>query len=226
VICEQVRLHIGADPRATERELEQHLETCPACSKFRAEMRSLDADIHRALERPPDARRARTPRRAIVWREWALAASLLLATLAVLGVWLLRPSDTLAREVVAHVQEEPESWLTTQHVTAESIQHALRGADATLDITSDKISYAQSCWLLGHYVPHFVVQTTRGPVTVIILRHETVPARRAFHVAGMSGVLLPATYGSIAVLARGGAAGVDEIADEMKRHVRSVPESN
>ena len=219
--CEEARLLIGAEPHALTAELEAHVQQCPGCARFRDEMRTLDANIRRALERPPELARARAPRPA-TWRQWALAASVVLATLAALGVWLLRPSDSLARDVVAHVQAEPESWLATQHVNAPDIDKALRSAGVELDVTSDKITYAQSCWFRGHYVPHLVLQTARGPATVIILRHEQVRARRDFHEAGMNGVIVPAGQGSIAVLTRGG-GNVDAIAGQMQQDVRWVP---
>ncbi|HEV3182735.1 MAG TPA: DUF3379 family protein [Steroidobacteraceae bacterium] len=221
--CEQARLHIGADPAGSAPELEQHLQDCESCRQFRAEMRSLDANIRRALERPPVS--LGTPRFTATWRPWALAASVLLAMVAVLAVWLLRPSETLARDVVAHVQEEPESWLARQHVDAQSIDEALRGAGVKLDITSDRISYAQSCWFRGHYVPHLVVQTAQGPATVMILRNQPVSARRTFHEGGMSGVIVPAPQGSIAVLTRGGAS-VDALAAQMQQDVRWLPDAH
>jgi hypothetical protein len=220
VTCEEARLLIGADPGGTTTALEEHLRGCAACAGLRQEMRALDDDIRRALERPPDLVRSRTAPPA--WRQWALAASVALAAFLALAVWLLRPSDTLAREVVAHVESEPESWLATQQVTADGIDHALRGAGVTLDITSDRITYAQSCWFRGHYVPHLVVQTARGQATVLILRHEQVPARRAFNEAGMTGLIVPAERGSIAVLARG-SGNVDEIARAMQHEVRWLP---
>src|SRR5205807_7669381 len=71
--------------------------------------------LHDAL---PIFARSRAAVRPPAWRQWALAASVALAAFVALGVWLLPPSDTLAREVVAHVQSEPESWLATEHVTA------------------------------------------------------------------------------------------------------------
>jgi hypothetical protein len=223
VSCEGARLQIGADPEGSSAELEQHLPECESCRQFRAEMRALDANIRRALEQPPPS--LTVPRFTARWRPWALAASVLLAMLAVLAVWLLRPSDTLAREVVAHVQAEPESWLAQQHVDAQSIDSALRGAGVKLDITSDRISYAQSCWFRGHYVPHLVVQTAEGPVTVIILRNEHVSGRRTFREAGMSGVIVPAPHGSIAVLTRGG-ANVDAAAARMQQDVRWLPDAH
>ena len=223
--CDEARLLIGADPGAATTALEEHLATCAACARFRDEMRSLDADIRRALERPPDIARPRSDRQPPRWRQWALAASVVLATLAVLGVWLLRPSDTLAREVVAHVQGEPDSWLATQHVSAQGITQALHGAGVALEITSDKIMYAQSCWFRGHYVPHLVIQTARGPATVLILRHEQLRARRAFHEAGMSGVIVPAEQGSIAVLTRG-AGDLDDLAGQMQHDVHWLADAH
>jgi uncharacterized protein DUF3379 len=220
--CEAARLLIGAQPGADTAQLEEHLQGCAACRTFREEMRTLDADIRRALELAPQA--ARTPRRLRApWRRWALAASVLVAMAAVLGLWLLRPSDTLARAVVAHVQAEPESWLDAHDVTARSIAEALNSGGVALDVTSAHITYAQSCWFRGHYVPHLVLQTTRGPATIILLRHETVSARRAFHEAGMSGVLVPAGQGSIAVLARGGDE-LDTLAGRMQHEVRWLPQ--
>jgi Protein of unknown function (DUF3379) len=222
VTCDEARLLIGADPGASTPVLEEHLATCAACARFRDEMRSLDADIRRALEQPPDIARPRSGRQPLPWRQWALAASVVFA---VLGVWLLRPSDTLAREVVAHVQGEPQSWLATQHVSAQGITQALHGAGVALDITSDRIMYAQSCWFRGHYVPHLVIQTARGPATVLILRHEQVRARRAFHEAGMTGVIVPAEQGSIAVLARG-AGDLDDLAGQMQHDVHWLADAH
>jgi hypothetical protein len=222
VTCEEARLLIGAAPGTSDVRLEEHLQTCPACRQFRAEMRALDADIRRALEQPPEIRAARVARPSS-WRPWALAASVLLAMAAVLGVWLLRPSETLAREVVAHVRAEPESWLAEQHVSAAQIADALKGAGVDLAVSSDRIMYAQSCWFRGHYVPHLVVQTTGGPATVLLLRHEHVMLPHRFHEEGMSGVIVPSGTGSIAVLTRG-PGDVRTIAGRMQADVHWLPQ--
>ena len=220
--CESARLRIGADPGAGTPELETHLQSCPACRAFRAEMRTLEGDIRRAFQHPPQLAPRRS-QRSFAWRQWAMAASALLATFAVLGVWLLRPSDTLAREVVTHVQHEPESWFAAQQVSAQAIGKALGGAGVALAVTSDRILYAQSCWFRGHYVPHLVVQTAHGPATVLILRHEQVRGRQSFHEAGLTGVIVPAEHGSIAVLTQG-SGEVDELAAQMQHDVRWLPE--
>lgn len=218
--CDEARLLIGADPGFSGTGLEEHLQACSACSQFRTEMRSLDANIRRALERPPQVAPARRP--AARWRQWALAASAVFATFAVVALWVLRPTDTLARAVVAHVQHEPESWAATQNLSGASIGEALHDSGVELNITSDQFTYAQSCWFRGHYVPHLVLQTPQGPVTVLILRHQQVSGRRTFREAGMSGVIVPAGSGSIAVLSKDG-ADLDAVAAQMQRDVHWLP---
>jgi hypothetical protein len=213
--CEEARLLIGAEPHAATAPLEEHVRSCAACNQFREEMRGLDANIRRALEEPPTLARARP----VVWRQWALAASVLLAVGVAVGVWLLRPTDSLAHEVVVHVVDEPDSWLAQQHISAQQIQAVLNHSGVALDITSERVTYAQSCFFRGHYVPHLVVQTAHGPATVLILKHEHVSSRRSFSEEGMSGVIVPDGAGSIAVLARGG-EHPEELAGEMQRDVR------
>jgi hypothetical protein len=223
--CDDVRLAIGAEPGAAGPALEEHLAGCPACRQFREEMRALDGNIRRALEHAPEAPAARRRAAPAVWRQWALAASVALAVFVGLAVWVLRPSDTLAHDVVTHVQNESDSWLAAQHVDTPSIDAALKGAGVELNITSDRVTYAQSCWFRGHYVPHLVVNTAQGPATLMILKHEQVSGRRTFHEAGMSGVIVPAGTGSIAVLTRGG-GDVDHIAGEMEQDVRWLPHTS
>ena len=218
--CDEARLLVGADPGFSGAGLEEHLQGCAACSEFRAEMRNLDANIRRALDRPPQLAGAR--RRPAPWRQWALAASVVFAMFAVVALWVLRPTDTLAREVVAHVQHEPDSWLATQHLSALGIGEALHDSGVELNLTSDKVTYAQSCWFRGHYVPHLVLQTPQGPVTVMILRHEQLSGRRTFREEGMSGVIVPAGSGSIAVLSRD-SGNLDAIAGQIQRNVHWLP---
>jgi hypothetical protein len=223
MICQDVRLLIGADPDSAGRDLEEHLRGCSGCREFHEEMRRLNADIRRALAEPPEMRTVRPQRSTSAWREYALAASVVLALAVTFGVWLLRPTDSLAREVVAHVQGEPNSWQSTLKVSPGALDHALSNSGIGLDVTSGSIVYAQSCWFRGHYVPHLVVQTNQGPVTVLILRHEHVSAPDDFHEDGMTGVIVPAGDGSVAVLSRG-KTRVDAVAGQLRQQVHWLPE--
>jgi hypothetical protein len=52
-----------------------------------------------------------------------------------------------------------------------------------------------------------------------------VSARRTFHEEGMSGVIVPAPQGSIAVLTRGG-ANIDAVTAQMLQDMRWLPDAH
>ena len=216
--CEDVRRQIGAAPGVSSDELAQHLKDCPGCAEFQLEMVALDANIRRALERPPGIAHAR--QRMAARPRWALAASVLVAAVATLMVWALRTDTSLAHEVVAHVVAEPQSWAAADAVSETALSDVLLKSGLVLDATPYSVVYASSCWFRGHYVPHLVVRTAHGLATVLILRNETVAKRESFNEDGLSGVIVPSVNGSIAVLA-GNSAQLDAIAQQMRIAVHS-----
>jgi hypothetical protein len=220
MICQEARRLIGAEPCATSLELAQHLRECDACTQFQLEMVTLDANIRHALEQSPLGARERKRQRLVARSGWALAASILLAVAATLAVWALRPANSLAQEVVAHVAAEPQSWVGTDAVSRAALDEVLRKSGLILDATPYSVVYARSCWFRGHYVPHLVVRTEHSLATVLILRSEKVDERQTFHEDGLSGVIVPAAHGSIAVLAAG-SAPLDDVAAKMLVAVRS-----
>ena len=223
----EVRLWIGADPSATAPELAEHLAGCPECSQFQREMTTLDGQIRRALEQGPltlasvsPIAAARRPRRNSIWSGWALAASV--AVTSLLAVWLLRPTDSLAHDVVTHVEYESGSWSSHEQISAADVKEALAKAGAELDMSSDKVMYAHSCVFHGHVVPHLVVTTPSGPVTVMILPEEHVKQRMRFQEDGMSGVITPAPHGSLAVIMQGN-ENIDTVADQVQQSIHWLP---
>jgi hypothetical protein len=135
-------------------------------------------------------------------RLFALAASIAAALLIGGTLWLSRPPTSLAAEIVTHVEGEPNSWHETQPVPVEQLDAVLRKSGVKLGTGMEPVVYASSCWFRGHFVPHVVVTTKHGPVTVMILLHERVTATQQFNEAGYSGLLVPASTGSVAVLSR------------------------
>jgi hypothetical protein len=238
---QQARLLIGGDPHAVPPELAEHLASCPECTQFQREMVALDGNIRRALEQRPAGAaapvmptanvipimgaRARRNKQTTSWPGWALAASVVFAAFATLAIWGLRPTDTLAHDVVMHVEGEPKSWAAAGQISPDRLNGIMRKAGVWLDARSEKVTYAQSCRFRGHDVPHLVVSTSRGPVTVLVLRHEKVKARESFHEDGMSGVITPAPHGSIAVLAQGN-ENIDEVAGQVQQALRWLPDSH
>ena len=199
--CVHVRLQIGGDPHNLPPDVVAHLATCAECTRFREETLMLDGRLRAALELPlPQFRKAAA---APPVRRFALAASVVLALLLAGGFWVLRPQTALAHEVVDHVLDEAGSWDKRQLLPASEVANTLRTAGITLD-ASLPVVYAYPCPFRGHRVAHLVVQTENGPMTVMLLVHETVSKRTEFSENGLHGVLLPARTGSVAVLARQG----------------------
>ncbi len=65
------------------------------------------------------------------------------------------------------------------------------------------VSYAMSCWFRGQYVPHLVMQTDQGPVTILLLSESQGPKQpESFEEGGYRGVVIPAPRGAVAVVAQ------------------------
>jgi hypothetical protein len=229
--CADARRLVDADPGATATAaLEEHLAGCEACRQWQGEMRALEGAIRRALDvdlgaavAAPTATPAASPRAARVGarplRPLAMAAGLLVALAAGAFLWIVRPAAALAAEVVAHAEGEPASWSAVAAVPDAEVDAILRRAGVTLDATARDVVYARSCEFRGREIPHLVVRTTSGPVTVLVLAGERVALRHRFSEEGYTGVLVPAQQGSIAVLAQG-ATEVDEAARLVTRALR------
>jgi hypothetical protein len=99
---------------------------------------------------------------------------------------------------------EPDAWRQTDVPVPESdLKAVLRDSHLQLNPGVGVVSYAQSCLFRGRHVPHLVVQTAAGPVTVMVLVHEPVRKPVQFDEQGYRGVLVPvAGHGSVAVLTR------------------------
>jgi hypothetical protein len=193
--CTHFRIAIGGEPRMLSPEVSAHLATCAACRQFHAETVTLDGRVRAALELPLAKFRKATPPA----RRFALAASVVLAMILAGGFWLLRPQSALAGEVLDHVRHEAGSWAAHDVLSAGEIAAVLQKAGVQFD-SSMPVVYASACPFRGHSVPHLVVQTANGPMTVMLLAHESVTSRREFSSDGYRGVLLPAGQGSVAVL--------------------------
>jgi hypothetical protein len=155
----------------------------------------------------------------------AAAASVLLVLALSTSLWLAAPHASLAADVVHHMAGEPQAWSRTDVPVAPTrLAAILRAAGAELAPGGPMVSYAQSCAFRGHVVPHLVVQTSHGPVTVMLLVHESVAKPVRFDEGGYRGVLEPDDgHGSLAVLVRdqdANAIAVREIAAQVRGALR------
>jgi hypothetical protein len=213
--CRHARVAIGGDPHEIAADVREHLAGCAACRQFHAETLSLDGRLRAALELPLAKFRKPAPSRV---QRFALAASVMLATLLGGAFWMLGTQSALAGELVAHVKHEGGSWESHDVLTVSALSEVLQKAGVTFD-SSMPVVYASACPFRGRLVPHLVVRTDEGPLTVMLLEHEQIRARQEFSEEGYRGVLVPAGDGSIAILARGGVVP-DDVAKDLVSGVR------
>jgi hypothetical protein len=200
--CKHARLAIGGEPGHLPPEVAQHVSGCADCRRFHDETLAMEVGLKAALELPLHRFRAAAPTISSP-RRLALAASVLLALLVGAGAFLFRPQAALANEVIEHVRHEPGSWQPQSPLSAEQIAAVLDRAGVRYDARMP-VTYASPCPFRGRIVPHLVVRTESGLMTVMVLAHERTASRRRFSEGGYQGVLLPAGAGSIAVVTRQG----------------------
>jgi hypothetical protein len=224
--CKHYRKTVLAEPGLLrpEREtpeLRAHRESCPACQEFAQRLLRFESRLERALHvevpAPSDrvvpfraksrSAQARPPFLRSGWR--ALAASVLLAVVVAGALFISAPGSSLAADVVTHMAEEPEAWRVTDvAVPNPELEAVLRDSHLRFGEGAGIVSYANGCSFRGHVVPHLVIQSGSGPVTVMVLVHESVSKSVPFDEEGYRGVIVPvAGHGSLAVLTRAPATG-------------------
>jgi hypothetical protein len=222
VNCLEFRRHVGAEPFSTDPAVTGHRAGCAACARHQDELQAMDRLLGRAMRidfqegsdpaLSPYGDRAGSdpsPRR---W--YAMAASLVAGVLVAATLWVSWPAPTLAAEVIDHVLHEPAAWTMDRELAPEAVAEVLDPSGARLREQAGPVTFAKRCFFDGHWVPHLVVQTDAGPVTVFLLGHRDVAAATRIDEQGFSALVLPAPHGSIAVVGRN-VTGIDAIAHQI-----------
>ena len=212
--CADYRQEIAADP--TFDGGAGHLSVCAECQAFRAEMQSLDVKLAEAMQIDVPALAlpelpavnvenvvAIASRKPLTKPAWfALAASLMLA--AVIGVRMFGIGvsyDSLADEVIAHLDHEPAALrVSSTPVSNTRLARVVPADVAQMDHSAGLISYAQSCRINGKTVPHLVIQGEHGPVTILLMSEEQIVDAVPLDGENIHGVILPVGSGSIAII--------------------------
>jgi len=236
--CEEYREAIAAEPSFDGGA--GHLSECSSCQAYRSEMLALEQMISRALtldvpelnvpelpgiiaEGSPESSTSKSdnvvalPKRPISPPIWlALAATVVLAAFVgfrMIGSGVEYP--TLADELLAHIDHERNSLVVTDVAVSDARLESVVTADiARLDHSAGLITYAQSCVINGHSVPHLVIRGEHGPVTILLMPDEMVSAPQTITGESVNGVILPVGNGSIAIFGER-----EESLDRIKRKV-------
>jgi len=232
----QYRAAIITDPNDRNPDLLEHRRDCAECAAWTEQLLRFEARLARALQIDVDTRAAKvsegvatrsaevvslaeraalrrggTALRGSFSRRWAaLAASVLFGVVVAGAIWIALPERGLAAEVVAHVEGEPDSWHTETAVAEPALDAVLKDSKVKLMPQAGIVSYASSCSFRGHVVPHLVVRSAAGPVTVMVLVNENAHKAKLFDEQGYRGVIVPMQgHGSIAVLMKDANADPD-----------------
>ena len=239
--CAQYRRSMLADPHDPDPRLREHRESCHDCTLYSEKLLRFESRLERALRVGPVSEaalpfdnvvpfraRSRTMLRSPAYRRrmLAMAASVLMAVVVAGGLWLSAPGASLAADVVTHMREEPDAWRHTDvPVPSPKLDNVLRDSHLRLAAGggAGMVSYANSCRFRGHQVPHLVLQTDAGPVTVMVLVHERSPKPVQFDEQGYRGVIVPVPgHGSLAVLTRGSSTNIETIEHIAHRVLDSI----
>ena len=232
--CEEYREAVTADPSYEGGG--EHLAHCGECQAYRQDMRDMDARIERALSlRVPELRMPELPeidtaevanladrRRMTAPRWFAVAATVTLALFV--GVQVLGPAPntddlTLAAQIIEHLEHEPGALrVTDRAVSDRRLTRVVPATVATMDHGAGLITYAQSCKINGKDVPHLVIQGERGPVTILLMPHESVDGPSEIAGDSINGVIIPIGDGSIAIIGEDG-ENLERIEDSVKHSV-------
>ncbi|MGQ0429937.1 MAG: DUF3379 family protein [Gammaproteobacteria bacterium] len=204
--CLEFRRQVGAEPSLSGPQFDAHRRECPACARYQEELRGMDALIARALAVDPG--RLAEPKGAPARmhgrrRYFAIAASLVVGLAVGFALLVSAPRESLAREVIGHVAHEPGAFSGTRPVSAVALAGVLDPEGTRLKPGAGDVTFAARCLYQGHVVPHLVVRTPEGALTVLLLRHRDVEEPVRFEENGFAGIVMPAPRGSIAVVGQG-----------------------
>jgi len=133
---------------------------------------------------------------------FAIAATVVLATsISLRNSSLFQSYDSLAEEVLAHLDHEPDSLrITDVAVTEQRLMRVVPASLAKFERDTSLITYAQSCVISGNEVPHLVIQGQYGPVTILLMPEESVSEATPIDGVSVKGVILPVGKGSVAII--------------------------
>ena len=149
-----------------------------------------------------------------IW--FAIAATVVLATsISVRMSGYFQDYDSLAEEVLAHIDHEPGALRVTDvAISDDRLVRAVPASIATYDRGDALITYAQPCIINGNTVPHLVIQGQYGPITILLMPDESVSESTPIDDGIIKGVILPVGRGSIAIV-----GGRDEPLELIKENV-------
>ncbi len=216
--CNDYKEALAADPNFNDES--GHVQSCADCQAYgqtySRDMLTLNENIAAAMQLDvpnlvmpdlPDIDTenvvALSPRRSVSAPVWfAIAASVVLAVfIGVRSDDPQLPTVSLADQVLAHIDHEPEALVPTNVAIDDgTLVRVVPQNIATMNHDSGLITYAETCPVNGKEVPHLVIQGKRGPITILLMPDEKISENEVIEGKNVYGYLLQVGNGSIAII--------------------------
>jgi len=202
---------LGADPASQDPAFLRARKSSPEFERAAAESDRFERQLKRALSL--NAPRNLLPElkkighsgapRVGVWRNYALAAGVLLAMLAAGILWRVNPQfDSVEQYVAYHYAEDGSALVTlAQGRLAENVDEVL--ARFKMGLTPEArrmVGLIKFCPTPEGKGAHMVFNTPQGPITVIFMPGTEVTDGEMLQFDGMQAQLVALQSGSIAVI--------------------------
>ncbi|MFK7889002.1 MAG: DUF3379 family protein [Gammaproteobacteria bacterium] len=207
--CEDFRQQLIRNPDDMSDAMASHMESCEPCQATATQCLEMDNVLREAMAVDVPANLGQTVMmQKILQRKrrssmpmFAMAATVMLGIGLAAGVFLGRSTSELPNHLVAHIEHEMGLLEpSTDVVSFERVSNVLSLVDMELRGDVGRVRHVGLCEFEGQKVPHLVVHTQNGPVTVMILPEQTVKRVQSFDNGEFSGVIVPNGRGAIAII--------------------------
>lgn len=212
--CLELRRIVTSEPDNRNLEITRHADQCVACNIFMEKqnrfdhlltqavmINSLEGLESRILHRHGMGEKIQARTNRTQW--YSMAASIALVAVLSAGVFMKDKSQQttpLEQLVVAHIQQEPQSFEQHNNVQLAALNFLFKPYSAHVNNNIGLVNYAVICQIRNTYGVHMVVQTDNGPVTVIYMPGEYVNSQETLDDGKYKGIIVPAGRGSIAIV--------------------------
>jgi len=182
------------------------------------------ADLHARLRALPesDPQSGAKPERSNTgaFQYFALAASLVLAVGFILGLdWrgaAIPEELAMGNAIVEHLYHEETEFAAiragemTAAIPYSEVNRVLANAGANLGTSAQlselRVLYANPCLVLpGHQSAHLILQSTQGPLSVIVINNSPVERELRIGDEQFSGMIIPFERGNLVLVGESGA---------------------
>lgn len=214
--CTEFQTRLMQEPACTEEAFLQHVSDCGSCREEYDRALEFEALLLDAMEvdAPNDlaervvnaVNEGQKPAASNGGYRLMLAASFML--MFVVAGWMgfqwgggAAYAEKLPQVVSQHIEKERRHLQDNALLNETSVAQLFSRFGAVMHASVGEVVFAEACWIRYRHGMHLILREASGPVTLMFMPGEEVPGEKALAWEGSSGMIVPADYGSLAILA-------------------------